>query len=74
MPAFLVIYLAVNRLVRLTRRDLHTLRAAAWTAFTGTAAGFLDDRTDGASVRRSVASTLPITAVVVSLLFQRYLT
>ncbi|ELS50259.1 hypothetical protein [Streptomyces viridochromogenes] len=72
--AFLVLCLAVSRLVRHMRRDLHALRAAAWAAFTGTAVGFLYDQTGDASIRRIVATTLPIAAGVFALLFYRYLT
>ncbi|MBC9729429.1 hypothetical protein [Streptomyces sp. TRM68367] len=70
--AFLVICLAVNRLVRRMRRDLHALRAVAWAAFTGAAVGFLYDQTGDASLRRIVATTLPIAAGVFALLFYHY--
>lgn len=68
--AFFVLCVAVDRLARRLRPDLHAWRALSRAAFAGAAFGFLYSRA-GENPRDTVGLSLAITAGVFLLLFYR---
>ncbi|KUO21264.1 hypothetical protein [Streptomyces dysideae] len=68
--AFMALYVAVRALSPLMKRELHAL---LWTAFAGSAFGFLYNQT-GATVLRSTVMALVVAAGFFVVIFYRYYT